>query len=400
MGKKGKKKKNGGPSATGEKKMTFAEALLAYQIEMKESAIEELRAELKQIEEKNARYKERNDHLKGEQTGHVKTLLNEAKAQEKDLANKEVINREQVDAAIREKWEKCRQMEEMLEEMGSGINQLEKEIGEKKMERDYWAEYKNVGSKEHAKQIYLLEAERNNMKQSCTDINGYFSKNLETAKLQIVRETEKLMEEKKELATRNAVKDMDEESQKEMNENDWLKREVAIYRRVVGDLKRTLHRLEQENLAFVNQLFESRLQDLNITRNTFITQVLGMEDPGVATSEHGLSKLQHGTESKSLIVAAIKESVSSLEVPLDADPTSQRSFNLLYEDEKDFEQYLQLGPLEMKLLRLEGQPMPLHQEREEATSRRSHESDDTDAHKRQKWPLSPRTMRSALAQTL
>ncbi|XP_041438781.1 coiled-coil domain-containing protein 83 isoform X2 [Xenopus laevis] len=344
MGKKGKKKKNGGPSATGEKKMTFAEALLAYQIEMKESAIEELRAELKQIEEKNARYKERNDHLKGEQTGHVKTLLNEAKAQEKDLANKEVINREQVDAAIREKWEKCRQMEEMLE--------------------------------------------------------GYFSKNLETAKLQIVRETEKLMEEKKELATRNAVKDMDEESQKEMNENDWLKREVAIYRRVVGDLKRTLHRLEQENLAFVNQLFESRLQDLNITRNTFITQVLGMEDPGVATSEHGLSKLQHGTESKSLIVAAIKESVSSLEVPLDADPTSQRSFNLLYEDEKDFEQYLQLGPLEMKLLRLEGQPMPLHQEREEATSRRSHESDDTDAHKRQKWPLSPRTMRSALAQTL
>ncbi|OCT96362.1 hypothetical protein XELAEV_18014039mg [Xenopus laevis] len=367
MGKKGKKKKNGGPSATGEKKMTFAEALLAYQIEMKESAIEELRAELKQIEEKNARYKERNDHLKGEQTGHVKTLLNEAKAQEKDLANKEVINREQVDAAIREKWEKCRQMEEMLEEMGSGINQLEKEIGEKKMERDYWAEYKNVGSKEHAKQIYLLEAERNNMKQSCTDINGYFSKNLETAKLQIVRETEKLMEEKKELATRNAVKDMDEESQKEMNENDWLKREVAIYRRVVGDLKRTLHRLEQENLAFVNQLFESRLQDLNIT---------------------------------SLIVAAIKESVSSLEVPLDADPTSQRSFNLLYEDEKDFEQYLQLGPLEMKLLRLEGQPMPLHQEREEATSRRSHESDDTDAHKRQKWPLSPRTMRSALAQTL
>ncbi|KAE8627869.1 hypothetical protein XENTR_v10007197 [Xenopus tropicalis] len=301
MGKKGKKKKNGGPSATGEKKMTFAEALLAYQIEKRESAIEELRAELKQIEDKNARYKERNERLKEEQMGHVKTLLSEAKALEKDMANKEEISREQVDAALGEKWVLCRQKERLLQEIASRINQLEKVIGESEAERDYWAEYQNLGSKEHAKQISLLEAERTDMKQSCNEINGYFSKNLEMAKLQIGKETERLIEQTKDLATQNAVKDMDEESRKEISENDWLKREVAIYRRDVDDMKQAVHRLEQDNLASVNQLFESRLKDLNISRNTFLTQVLGMEVTSAAPSEHDISKPQHGTGTQIII---------------------------------------------------------------------------------------------------
>ncbi|KAE8627868.1 hypothetical protein XENTR_v10007197 [Xenopus tropicalis] len=335
MGKKGKKKKNGGPSATGEKKMTFAEALLAYQIEKRESAIEELRAELKQIEDKNARYKERNERLKEEQMGHVKTLLSEAKALEKDMANKEEISREQVDAALGEKWVLCRQKERLLQEIASRINQLEKVIGESEAERDYWAEYQNLGSKEHAKQISLLEAERTDMKQSCNEINGYFSKNLEMAKLQIGKETERLIEQTKDLATQNAVKDMDEESRKEISENDWLKREVAIYRRDVDDMKQAVHRLEQDNLASVNQLFESRLKDLNISRNTFLTQVLGMEVTSAAPSEHDISKPQHGTESRSPTLAPIEKKLTYQKPPLDADPTSQCDH--LYEDEKDFQ---------------------------------------------------------------
>ncbi|KAG8545183.1 hypothetical protein GDO81_021286, partial [Engystomops pustulosus] len=57
-GKKGTKKKKESKKSQ-EDKMTFAEALLAYQIQMKESQIEELMSELKQVEEKNVRYKDR-----------------------------------------------------------------------------------------------------------------------------------------------------------------------------------------------------------------------------------------------------------------------------------------------------------------------------------------------------
>ncbi|KAG8453068.1 hypothetical protein GDO86_004762 [Hymenochirus boettgeri] len=171
MGKKGKKKKEGS-RGSGEKKMTFAEALLAYQIQMRESAIDELRAEVKQTEEKNSRYKDRNERLKQEQTGHIKTLLSEAKVQEKELAKKEVINREQVDLAIKEKWEYCQEKERLIEEIRCRINLLKRTITEKQSERDYWAKYKNVGSKDHAKQIYLLGAEINHNKQNFSEING------------------------------------------------------------------------------------------------------------------------------------------------------------------------------------------------------------------------------------
>ncbi|PIO30084.1 hypothetical protein AB205_0001490 [Aquarana catesbeiana] len=82
---------------------------------MKESMIEELLAEVKQIEEKNTRYKERNERLKAEQTGHVNELLSEAKAQERELAKKEIVNREQVDELMKEKWDFIRQKENLLE---------------------------------------------------------------------------------------------------------------------------------------------------------------------------------------------------------------------------------------------------------------------------------------------
>ncbi|NXN62857.1 CCD83 protein, partial [Himantopus himantopus] len=43
--------------------------------------------------------------------------------------------------------------------------------------------------------------------------------------------------------------------------------------------------------------------------------------------------------------------------------------SLLYEDEKDFQEYLKLGPLETKLMCVVGRAMPIHKEPEEMPSR-------------------------------
>ncbi|NWX17546.1 CCD83 protein, partial [Aegotheles bennettii] len=50
--------------------------------------------------------------------------------------------------------------------------------------------------------------------------------------------------------------------------------------------------------------------------------------------------------------------------------------SLLYEDEKDFQEYLKLGPLETRLMCVVGKTMPIHREPEEMP-RRSHTEDGT-----------------------
>ncbi|NXK17051.1 CCD83 protein, partial [Arenaria interpres] len=48
---------------------------------------------------------------------------------------------------------------------------------------------------------------------------------------------------------------------------------------------------------------------------------------------------------------------------------------LLYEDEKDFQEYLKLGPLETKLMCVVGRAMPIHKDPKEMPSR-SHLEDE------------------------
>ncbi|XP_053561571.1 coiled-coil domain-containing protein 83 [Bombina bombina] len=381
MGKKGKggKKKKRGNKENKEDKMTFAEALLAYQIQIKEATINELLTEVKQVEEKNARYKERNDRLKAEQDGHFKELLNAAKDQEQELAKKEVVNREQVDLAIKQKWEYTREKERLLEEISSEINLLKKQTVEKQLERDYWLEYKNVRSKEHAKQIHLLQAEISDIKQNFEEINEYFRRNLEMTKMKISKETETIMDTAKEMATESAAKLIDKDSQREIKENDWLKKEMAIYKKDVHDLEESVYRTERENLELISHLFDCRLQDLKISRNAFLTQVVGLHVPADSLLGEDLSKLKLGTGTENISEDDDSEDLLDLT-------------DLLYEEEKDFQAYLQLGPLEKKLLSLAGQSMPLHREDEQTENK----GQMNQLHGRSKWPVTPSLIKSAL----
>uniref|UniRef100_A0A8C5LUT5 Coiled-coil domain-containing protein 83 n=1 Tax=Leptobrachium leishanense TaxID=445787 RepID=A0A8C5LUT5_9ANUR len=390
--KKGKKKKKQGRDGSKEDKMTCAEALLAYQIKIKESELGELAAEYKQDEEKNARYKERNERLKAEQLGHIKDLLREAKAQEKELAKKETVNGEQVDAEIREKWEYIREKERLFEDLRSEINRQDKEIVDKQLQRDYWSDYKNVVSKEHAKQIHVLQQELSSMEQGYNEVSDFFRKNLETLKSEIDRRKEKLMGETREMAAEEAVKNLDVESRKEIKENDWLKKEVTAYRKYVHDLEETVYKIEQENLRMLSHLFEGRPSDLKMARNTFLNRTVNVEIPEDGPLTRDIVTLE--PELRSGLLEGIEKKGFSMDCPSEDDSPPPEIVQLLHKDEKDLQEYVERSAAQPKLLRIQGRAMPMHSQEELVESL---QQDFPGARDQEKWPVTPRMIYSAIS---
>ncbi|XP_029458119.1 coiled-coil domain-containing protein 83 [Rhinatrema bivittatum] len=406
-GKKGKKKKEG-QKVKSEERMTFAEALLAFQIQHKEASIASSLIEVRQIEEKNKRYKERNERLKEEQMGYIRNILNEAKERDKELAKKEVVKGEEVDEAIREKWEFIRNNEQLLEDLRSQVHDLDKKIMEKQIEKEYWLEYKNVGSKDHAKQIQLLEAEILKIKEIFQDIKEHFRKTLESMRNDIARFAEKHMDSKKEDATEYAIKHIDKISRQEIKENDWLNKEVVNYRKDVYDLEFSVHQLEKENIEFINHLFDCRLQNLNISRHLFLTQAACLKIPKDKLLEKDLQSLEYETidikhaKPKSPILIAAQEKVLSFDAQQPSkkeelktnllESLSQDLTDVLYGDGKDLQEYLQLGPLELKLLSTVGRAVPIHKKGEDTSV--DEYDEDTFEHTKPKWPITYELIKS------
>ncbi|XP_077864297.1 coiled-coil domain-containing protein 83-like [Saccoglossus kowalevskii] len=183
MGKKGKKKsgggggKKGGKKKSGKKKtasdqMTFKEAMLGYQISIKEKAVEEFMFEIKQLEEKNQRHKERNERLKEEQMYHIKTLLKQAKEREKELEQATVVGKEQVEMTMKEKWRIAREEEQKLVALKEDIVVAEIKVEDTSKEVVIWEDYKNTGQHRHAKVIKILEQELVDMQNSFDEMKG------------------------------------------------------------------------------------------------------------------------------------------------------------------------------------------------------------------------------------
>nr|XP_008169078.1 coiled-coil domain-containing protein 83 isoform X2 [Chrysemys picta bellii] len=366
----GKKKKKENPVGQfKEARSSFPEALLAFQIQIKEEAIDQLLFELKQLKEKNKKYHERNDYLKEEQLGHIRSLLSNLKIQDKELEQKEVVTRDDVEAAMREKWQYVKDQELLLKELHSRINEVEHKLLVKQAEKDYWLEYKNVGSGEHAKQIKLLENDIHGLKDDLEQMTEYYRHTLETTKEKMDRLVEKQMNEKKEWAT-----------------------EVEMYRKEVSDLEASAQLLEEENIYMIRSLFNCRLQNLKISGHLFLTQGAGLQVQGEELLSEDLEGLQGrdyaaktdaGDEStKSTAPLAIEKEVfsdtqSETEAEKQEDsyedlwgePMAPALNYLLYEDEKDIQEHSKLGPLGTKLMSAVGRAMPIHEELREMSSK-------------------------------
>ncbi|XP_027982596.1 coiled-coil domain-containing protein 83 isoform X2 [Eumetopias jubatus] len=368
-----------------EVKLPTSEALLDYHCQIKENAVERFMAQIRRLREKNQRYHERNKRLKDEQIWHIQNLLKELSEDKSD--GLPVVTREDVEKAMKEKWKFERDQEENLKDMRVQINNAEKLFLEKLSEKEYWEEYKNVGSEQHAKLITSLQNDINRVKENAEKISEHYKVTLEDARKRIIRETLLQLDQKKEWATQNAIRFIDKGSYREIWENNWLKREIANHRKEVEKLENTIHELEEENLVLIDQLFNCRLVDLKIPRQLYLTQAAGLKVPPEVPLElpeiyeviptlqpaevKGRDITSSSVESSALYLSHEHGIGYAKQLKTDEENNPCVDFGtsdtkyLLYEDEQDFKDYVNLGPLQVKLMSVESKKMPIHfQEKE------------------------------------
>ncbi|XP_077197499.1 coiled-coil domain-containing protein 83 [Paroedura picta] len=411
---KKEKKKKKKASQQQEARTYFPEALLEYQIQIKDEVIDQLLLEIKRLEDINERCNERNKNLKAEQTGHIRALLATLREQEKELEKLEVVTRDDVEKAMKEKWQYIKDQEKLIKDMRSQIHQIEQKLLVKQAEMDYWLDYKNIGSTDHAKQIQVLEQDIKKLKEDLEEMTEFFRLALEETKQKIDKYTLKQMELKKEWATENAVKHIDSISCREIKEYEWLKEEVALYRKEVNDMESAAHALEEDNIYLIKKLYDRRLHYLRIPRQLFLTQGAGLqiameeeteelketsshEDqtegygrtlqvspllypsgqfPRLLTNRYEMNSMTSASE---IILATEldEEEAGGKQRPEDpfelvylrGQMASQFLPPLLYEDVADFKEYTELGPLEVKMMCAVGKAMTVRENNKEMPSR-------------------------------
>nr|XP_002132030.1 coiled-coil domain-containing protein 83-like [Ciona intestinalis]XP_018667846.1 coiled-coil domain-containing protein 83-like [Ciona intestinalis] len=419
MAKKGGKKKGKGGGGKGKKKgekredeMTLKEAILAFQIQVKEKASEDLQFEIKGLKDKNRRFRDRNARLYEDQQIHIKTLLRQAKEQEHELEEKEVYNSEHVEQALREKWAAARNEDKELDDLYKRIEQVEQEYAKMSSDVEYWTEYKDVGSEEHAKQIHLLNSELEDMLRNFNDMCGHLTRQLEAAKYEVTLYKEECMAEQQHLASEKAMEHLDPASVQEVHENEWLKKEAHIHREEEKNLLRLLDELESENLSIISELLYCKQEDLKISRNFYMTQ---FEEDEILNQD-----TMHDMDLKQMSVYQTKDDDNNSVKAIEPRPMSamqraveQKVFSILPEQEEEEEEweneiiarqdqdiniyeekdFLHLGPLEIKLLCVTGESKPIHPL---DASLQIVDGSKPDMVTRPKWPIEPPMIRAAL----
>ncbi|XP_013396467.1 coiled-coil domain-containing protein 83-like [Lingula anatina] len=387
MGKKGKKgKKSGGGGKKKKEKepqVTYKEAILAYQISIKEKQMEDYMYELRGLEEKKSRHEDRNDRLKGEQALCIKNLLREAKEFEKQVENQEYTNKEQVVAVMMEKWQTQKEEEKKLEDIREEIKRKDSEIVEVQKDVAYWLSYKDKGHKTDETKIILLEQELKDMEVTITEMSAHLERTLITAKNEIQQYTEETLAHTKSNASEQAIAKMDKNSRQEVLDNNWLKREVDIHDEEAGVLREAVEKLEKENLEIMSELFECRTDDLKISRQFYLTQFQDNEnlDDGILEMDLNVLAIEDSAaRPKSAVYKSVQDKVLSImsreelaEEDSDEDLESYEGegdgsegdpFETPFDyDDARFDgddEFLQLGPLELKMLTLKGDKMPIH----------------------------------------
>ncbi|XP_036450350.1 coiled-coil domain-containing protein 83 [Colossoma macropomum] len=392
-----------------EDRTTLAEAFIQFQIQVKGKEIEEFNNEISELEAKNQKLTELQDQLREEQLAHIRELHKQAKEQEKKLEQREVVNKEQVEQAQRHNLELTHSQEEELEELRRKLEDLKLQVTECQKERQVWLHYKSVGSIEHQQQIQNLQSELTALQKSFEEMSENIKHSLDATFNKIDENTSQLIDEKKQRATERAIKQLDKSSCQEIKENDWLKRELVIYHKEVSIMDTAVRRLEGENLEHMKQIFEHRLNDLQISRNVFLTQAAGLEQMDSSGLEQSVQKLalietaEPGSaplpppNSKSEARGAQRKQAVELEKDK-TDPSCKPSSPphdltvLLYGSQNDLRELLHLGPLEQKLLSVVGQAVTLYPSPSDSEDLAM--STHTGPSHTQDWALTTRTIRS------
>lgn len=398
MGKKkgkkggGKKGKKGGKKSK-EPQMTAKEAILGYQIGIIEKKLEDVMYETRGWEEKNKKLTDRNTTLLDEQEVLIKHLLEQAKIADQYFSEEEIKRREDVILCMKDKWDRQRELEREIEGVKRQIASVEEEIRLVQKEVDYCKNYRDVEQHKNKKRINLLEADIEDMEASFQEMKTHLERSNERSKNEISSRTENMLDKQKDLATQKAISKLDKYSQREVLDNEWLTREVNLHRKDTEALREKVEGLEKGNLEIMAELFECKIEDLKISRKFFLTQFEeneNLEETGVLEMDLGNLSINDRTASKQMVLydsgdgdgavykpvvrpksatqRAVEEKVFSLargmtvESDEDSDNVSDDTELLdnMFFEEEDWNDYLQLGKVELKLLNVTGQQMPIH----------------------------------------
>lgn len=398
MGKKkgkkggGKKGKKGGKKSK-EPQMTAKEAILGYQIGIIEKKLEDVMYETRGWEEKNKKLTDRNTTLLDEQEVLIKHLLEQAKIADQYFSEEEIKRREDVILCMKDKWDRQRELEREIEGVKKQIASVEEEIRLVQKEVDYCKNYRDVEQHKNKKRINLLEADIEDMEASFQEMKTHLERSNERSKNEISSRTENMLDKQKDLATQKAISKLDKYSQREVLDNEWLTREVNLHRKDTEALREKVEGLEKGNLEIMAELFECKIEDLKISRKFFLTQFEeneNLEETGVLEMDLGNLSINDRSASKQMVLydsgdgdgavykpvvrpksatqRAVEEKVFSLargmtvESDEDSDNVSDDTELLdnMFFEEEDWNDYLQLGKVELKLLNVTGQQMPIH----------------------------------------
>ncbi|NXL96790.1 CCD83 protein, partial [Tyrannus savana] len=173
-----------------------------------------------------------------------------------------VVTRNDVEESLKAIFQYVKDKEQLFEELRSQIEEIQQRISVKQRERDYWLEYKNVGSKIHAEKINSLEEDIKKVKDELQRTAEYYRDALNAVKEENKSLFDRHLKLLSEQALKSAVGYLDKNCRREIQENEWLKEEVKIYRKEERDLKASVQLLEEENTSLVAKLIDTKLQNL------------------------------------------------------------------------------------------------------------------------------------------
>ncbi|NWV62876.1 CCD83 protein, partial [Malurus elegans] len=175
-----------------------------------------------------------------------------------------VVTRDDVEELLKEVFQFVKDKEQVLQDVRSQIEATKQTILEKERERDYWLEYKNVGSKINDEKISSLEKDIEEVKSELEKTEEYYREAMKVVREENARMFDRHMKLLSEEALKNAVGYLDKHCRREIEENVWLKEEVEIYRKEESDLKASVQLLEEENTNLVAKLTDIKLQQLRV----------------------------------------------------------------------------------------------------------------------------------------
>jgi len=362
-GKKGKKGKSSAKKDPANV-LTFNEAVLMHQLELKLAQVNDLKEDIDDLKFRNDRQRQKNDFLTQEQDRQVKNVLEQAHDIAKIEDSKEKVPYQDVENALHLKLTSIRVEEQLVDELNKRISSLEDEIQTHSKSLEEVKHYQEHGQNVDSTHIELLNKEMKDMERSYAEMTEFFDKSLTTAKHDIVKKNADGINQQKKLVSELAIQNLDSSTETEFLDNKWLHKEVDLHRSHIKVVEKEVEILEQHNIGIMADLFDKQMTEVVQTKRFFLAckeaqQKDDLMDEDEPTNTHALVSYNHEDDGGEYEEVIAEHSDDLIDNNNEKDALMLIDDYLTEFDDLPREGDYKLGPMEIKLLCVYGQKMNL-----------------------------------------